>query len=60
MKVVEAANEALWPTWLMKELSVEKGGVQLYCDSQSAIYLANNQVYHATKCNTPNSTNLFT
>ena len=25
----------------------EQGGVQLHCDSQSAIYLAKNQVYHA-------------
>ncbi|KAL0355896.1 UNVERIFIED_CONTAM: Retrovirus-related Pol polyprotein from transposon TNT 1-94 [Sesamum radiatum] len=32
---------------LVKELGVEQGGVQLHCDSQSAIYLAKNQVYHA-------------
>ena len=31
----------------MKELRIEQGGVQLHCDSQSAIYLAKNQVYHA-------------
>ena len=30
----------------MKELGIEQGVVQLHCDSQSAIYLANNQVYH--------------
>ncbi|KAL0314290.1 UNVERIFIED_CONTAM: Retrovirus-related Pol polyprotein from transposon TNT 1-94 [Sesamum angustifolium] len=33
--------------WLSKELGVEQYGVQLHCDSQSAIYLAKNQVYHA-------------
>ena len=30
-----------------QELGVEQGGVQVHCDSQSAIYLAKNQVYHA-------------
>jgi hypothetical protein len=47
MAVAEAAKEALWLTGLVKELGVEQGGVQLHCDSQSAIYLAKNQVYHA-------------
>ncbi|KAL1203518.1 Retrovirus-related Pol polyprotein from transposon TNT 1-94 [Cardamine amara subsp. amara] len=43
----EAAKEALWVQGLVAELGVEQGGVQLHCDSQSAIYLAKNQVYHA-------------
>ena len=47
MAVAEAAKEALWLTGLVKELGIEQGGVQLHCDSQSAIYLAKNQVYHA-------------
>ena len=47
MAVAEVANEALWLTGLVKELRIEQGGVQLHCDSQSAIYLAKNQVYHA-------------
>ena len=47
MAVAEAAKEALWLTGLVRELGVEQGGVRLHCDSQSAIYLANNQVYHA-------------
>ncbi|CAJ2662759.1 unnamed protein product [Trifolium pratense] len=47
MAVAEAAKEALWLTGLVKELGVEQGGVQLHCDSQSVIYLAKNQVYHA-------------
>ncbi|KAL1219428.1 Retrovirus-related Pol polyprotein from transposon TNT 1-94 [Cardamine amara subsp. amara] len=45
----EAAKEALWVQGLVAELGVEQGGVQLHCDSQSAIYLAKNQVYHARK-----------
>ena len=47
MAVAEAAKEALWLTGLVKELGVEQGGVRLHCDSQSVIYLAKNQVYHA-------------
>ncbi|KAK4400830.1 Retrovirus-related Pol polyprotein from transposon TNT 1-94 [Sesamum angolense] len=45
--VAEAAKEALWLSGLSKELCVEQGGVQLHCDSPSAIYLAKNQVCHA-------------
>ena len=47
MAVAEAAKEALWLTGLVKELGIQQGGVLLHCDSQSAIYLAKNQVYHA-------------
>ncbi|KAL4384756.1 hypothetical protein GQ457_15G014670 [Hibiscus cannabinus] len=47
MAVAEAAKEALWLIGLVKELGLEQGGVQLHCDSQSAIHLAKNQVYHA-------------
>ncbi|KAL0451880.1 UNVERIFIED_CONTAM: Retrovirus-related Pol polyprotein from transposon TNT 1-94 [Sesamum latifolium] len=47
MAVAEAAKEALWLNGLAKDLGVEHGGVQLHCDSQSAIYLAKNQMYHA-------------
>ena len=47
MAVAEAAKEALWLTGLVKELVIQQGGVLLHCDSQSAIYLTKNQVYHA-------------
>ena len=47
MAIAEAAKEALWLAGLVRELGVQQGGVQLHCDSQSAIYLAKNQVYHA-------------
>ena len=47
MAVTEAAKEALWLKGFVKELGIDQGGVQLHCDSQSAIYLAKHQVYHA-------------
>jgi hypothetical protein len=47
MAVAKATKEALWLTKLVRELGIRQGGVQLPCDSQSAIYLAKNQVYHA-------------
>jgi hypothetical protein len=47
MAATEAAKEALWLTGLVKELCIQQGRVSLHCDSQSAIYLAKNQVYHA-------------
>ena len=47
MAVAEAAKEALWLKGLVKELGLNQGGVQLHCDSQSAIYLVKHQVYHA-------------
>ena len=31
---------------MVKELGIQQGEVQLFCDSQSAIYLEKNQVYH--------------
>ena len=47
MAVAEAAKEALWLTCLVKKLGIQQGGVLLHCDSQNAIYLAKNQMYHA-------------
>ena len=47
MAIVEATKESLWLIGLVKELGIQQDGVQLYCDSQSAIYLAKNQVHHA-------------
>ena len=42
MTVAEATNESLWLTGLVKELGIQQGGVQLYYDSENAIYLAKN------------------
>ena len=39
MAVAKATKEALWLKALVKELGLNQG-VQLHCDSQSAIYLA--------------------
>jgi hypothetical protein len=46
MAAAEAAKEALWLTGLVRELGIQQVGVLLYCDNQSAIYLAKN-LYHA-------------
>ena len=46
MAITEATKESLWLTGLVKELGIQQGGVELYFDSQSAIYLEKNQVYH--------------
>lgn len=46
MAVGAAAKEAIWITWLIRELGVEQGEIQLHCASQSVIYFANNKVYH--------------
>jgi hypothetical protein len=46
MAATEADKDALRLTCLVRELGVEQDGVQLHFDSQSVIYLANNQVYH--------------
>jgi hypothetical protein len=37
----------LWFTGLVRELSIQQCRVSLYCESQRAIYLAKNQMYHA-------------
>ena len=47
MAIAETTKESLWLTGLVKELGIQQGGVQLYFDNQSAIYLAKNQMYHA-------------
>ena len=47
MTIAEASKEAMWFAGLVKELGIQQGGVQLHCDSQSDIFLAKKQVYHA-------------
>ena len=42
MAVAEVAKEALWLAGLVKKLGIQQGGVQLHCDSYSAIFLAKN------------------
>ena len=42
-----AVAEVLWLAGLVKELGIQQSGVWLHYDSQSGIFLAKNQVYHA-------------
>lgn len=42
----EASREAVWLRGLMQELGFEQEAVKIYCDSQSAIALAKNDVHH--------------
>ncbi|KAE8706002.1 hypothetical protein F3Y22_tig00110410pilonHSYRG00039 [Hibiscus syriacus] len=43
----EAVKEAIWLQGLLGELGMEQKHIKVHCDSQSAIHLAKNQVYHA-------------
>ena len=45
--ITEAVKEAIWLQGLLDDLGVGKKQVTVFCDSQSAIHLAKNQVYHA-------------
>ena len=47
MTVAKASKEVVWLARVVKELGIGQGGVQLYCDSQSAIDLTKNQVCNA-------------
>ncbi|KAG8479441.1 hypothetical protein CXB51_029725 [Gossypium anomalum] len=47
MAVIEAVKEAIWLNGLLEDLGVVQSHISLYCDSQSAIHLAKNQVYHS-------------
>ena len=47
MAITEAVKEAIWLQGLLKELGVEQKSITIFCDNQSAIQLAKNQVYHA-------------
>ena len=47
MAVIEAIKEAIWLQGLVADLGVIQEKVTVYCDSQSAIHLAKNQVHHS-------------
>ncbi|KAK3010396.1 hypothetical protein RJ639_011710 [Escallonia herrerae] len=47
MALTEAAKEALWLKGLVEELGFKQRCVLLQCDSQSALDLAKNRVFHA-------------
>ena len=44
--LTEATKEALWLQGLVGELGIKQEQVQILCDSQSAIYLTKNQMFH--------------
>ena len=45
--ITEASKEMVWIQSFLKELGHKQGKGVLYCDSQNAIHLAKNPVYHA-------------
>ncbi|KAG8486257.1 hypothetical protein CXB51_019640 [Gossypium anomalum] len=45
--ITEAVKEAIWLQGMVKTLGLVQEHINVYCDSQSAIHLAKNQVYHA-------------
>lgn len=47
MALAEGVKEALWLWGLLGDFGIKQDRVDLWCDSQSAIHLAKNQVHHA-------------
>ena len=45
--LADITSELLWLQWLLKDLGVSTSSVaSLYCDNQSAIHIAHNDVFH--------------
>ncbi|KAL6328709.1 hypothetical protein AAG906_003395 [Vitis piasezkii] len=45
--LVDTTSELLWLRWLLKDLGVStSSATPLYCDNQSAIHIAHNDVFH--------------
>ena len=47
MAIKKAFKEAIWLHGLIEDLGIVQKHVEVYCDSQSAICLAKNQVHHS-------------
>ena len=47
MAMTKAVKEAIWLHGLLEELGIVQKNFSVYSDSQSAIHLAKNPVYHA-------------
>ncbi|KAH9793742.1 Integrase catalytic domain-containing protein [Citrus sinensis] len=47
MAATEAVKEAIWLKSLLSDLGVIQENIAVFCDNQSAIFLAKNQIYHA-------------
>jgi transposase InsO family protein len=46
MAITEAVKEAIWLRGLVGDLGLTQESTSVYCDSQSAIHLTKNQMYH--------------
>ena len=46
MAVAEVVKEAIWLRGLVSDLGLQQGETVVFCDSQSAIHLTKNQMYH--------------
>ena len=45
--LVDTTSELLWLRWLLKDLGVStSSATPLYCDNQSVIYIAHNDIFH--------------
>ena len=45
--LADTTSELLWLRWLLKHLGVStSSATPLYCDNQSAIHIAHNDVFH--------------
>ena len=45
--IADTTSELLWLRWFLKDLGVSTSSVTpLYCDNQSVIYIAHNDVFH--------------
>jgi len=47
MAATLACKEAIWMKKLMEELEHKQEKIILYCDSQSALHIARNPVFHS-------------
>ena len=47
MAMTEAIKEAIWLHGLIEDLGILQEHISVFCDSQSAIHLAKNQVHHS-------------
>jgi hypothetical protein len=46
MAAAEAVKEAIWLRGLVSDLGLQQDDTVVFCDSQSAIHLTKNQMYH--------------
>ena len=44
--ITEAVKEAIWVKGLVNELGVDQSAIEVFCDSQSALHLCKNPMYH--------------